>query len=89
MNDDPAPIEAVVLNTLSGVLNESVGDLLGQPVLAVHEWDSLASLEVLSQLESQLGVTLDLRTYHAARTVEDLIGLVTDAVASQATVGRH
>jgi acyl carrier protein len=87
--NDPAQIEAVVLDTLSGVLNEPVGDLRAQPVLAVHEWDSLASLEVLSQLESQLGVTLDLRTYHAARTVEDLIGLVTDAVASQATVGRH
>jgi acyl carrier protein len=76
-------IEDLVLNTLSGVLNEPVGDLRERPVLAVHEWDSLASLEVLSQLESQLGVTLDLRTYHAARTVEDLTGLVADAVASQ------
>jgi acyl carrier protein len=75
--------EDVVLNTLSGVLNEPVADLRAQPVLAVHDWDSLASLEVLSQLESRLGVTLDLRTYHAARTVEDLTGLVAAAAASR------
>jgi len=76
-------IDETVLNTLSDVLNETVGALRAQPVLAAHEWDSLASLEVLSQLESRLGVALDLRAYHDARTVEDLIELVA------ATVGRR
>ena len=85
--NDPA-VEAVVLNILSEVLNESVGDLRAQPVLAVHEWDSLASLEALSQLENRLGVTLDLRVYHGARTVEDLVGVVAAAVA-RSTVGQH
>ena len=75
-------IDETVLNTLSDVLNETVGDLRAQPVLAAHEWDSLASLEVLSQLESRLGIALDLRAYHDARTVEDLIELV-------ATLGRR
>jgi acyl carrier protein len=87
--NDTAELEAVVLTTLSGVLNEPVGDLRAQPVLAAHEWDSLASLEVLSQLESQLGVTLDLRAYHATRTVEDLTCLVAASVASKSTAGRR
>jgi len=86
--DDRAAIDAAVLNMLSEVLDESVGDLRAQPVLAVHEWDSLASLEVLSQLESRLGVALDLRAYHDARTVQDLIDLVAQAVAANATAGR-
>jgi acyl carrier protein len=80
---------SVVLNTLSEVLNEPVDDLRAQPVLAAHEWDSLASLEALAQLESRLAVTLDLRAYHAARTVDDLIDLVAAAAATNAAVGRH
>jgi acyl carrier protein len=85
--NDAAAVDAAVLNTLSEVLNESVSDLRAQPVLATHEWDSLASLEVLSQLESRLGVALDLRAYHDARTVEDLIDLVATAVAATVTAG--
>jgi acyl carrier protein len=86
-NDDHSTVDAVdtvVLNTLSGVLNEPVEVLRARPVLAVHEWDSVASLEVLSQLENRLSVTLDLRAYHATRTVDDLIGLVTVAVRAHA-----
>ena len=86
---DPASIEATVLYILCDVLNESVGDLLAQPVLAAHEWDSLASLEVLSQLESRLGVTLDLRPYHDVRTLDDLIDLVAAAVTSRTAAGRR
>jgi acyl carrier protein len=73
-------IEATVLDTLGEVLNESVGDLRAQPVLATHDWDSVVQLEVLAQLESRLGVTLDLRSYHGARTLEDLVELVAAAV---------
>jgi acyl carrier protein len=84
--DDTA---TVVLNTLCDVLKEPVDDLRARPVLAVHDWDSLASLEVLSQLESRLAVTLDLRAYHAARTVTDLIDLVATAAATNAAIGRR
>ena len=84
-----ASIEATVLNVLSDVLNESLGDLRAQPVLAAHEWDSLASLEVLSQLESRLGINLDLRRYHDVRTLDDLIDLVETAVASRTAAGRR
>lgn len=77
-------LPSIVLETLSEVLNESAGDLRAQPVLAAHEWDSVASLEVLSLLESRLAITLDLRTYHGARTVDDLIDLVAAAAGTTA-----
>ncbi|MEV6907367.1 phosphopantetheine-binding protein [Amycolatopsis sp. NPDC051071] len=84
--DDTA---SVVLNTLSEVLNKSTGELRARPVLATHGWDSLASLEVLSRLESGLTVTLDLRAYHAAHTVTALIDLVAAAATSNAAAGRR
>lgn len=70
------PVQDTVCSVLSDVLNESVTDLLAQPVLAAYEWDSLSSLEALSQLESRLAITLDLRSFQAVRTVEDLVSLV-------------
>lgn len=76
-------IETTVMSILSHVLNESAADLRAQPVLAAHEWDSLTSLEVLAQLENQLYVSLDLRRYHAARSIDDLVSLVGDAVAAK------
>jgi len=79
---DRAWVGATVLDILSEVLNEPVGDLRAQPILAGHDWDSLASLEALAQLESQLGVTLDLRSFHAAREIDDIVGLVMNAAAS-------
>jgi acyl carrier protein len=87
--NDTASIEASVLTVLSEVLKESPGDLRAQPVLAAHEWDSVASLEALSQLESRFAVALDLRAYHAARTFEDLTDLVATAVASKPTADQR
>lgn len=37
---------------------------------------SITTLLTLSQLESRFGITVDLRSYHATRTVDDLINLV-------------
>ena len=45
-------------------------------MLAAHEWDSTSSLDALSQLETGLGVRVDLRAFHAARTVADVVDLV-------------
>jgi len=75
-------VEAIVLGILSEVLEEPVDALREQPILAVHEWDSITSLLTLSQLESQFGITLDLRSYHAARTVGDLVDLVVHSPAT-------
>ena len=81
-------IETTVLGILSTVLDEPISDLQVRPVLATYDWDSLASLEALAQLENQLDVTLDLRRYHEARNVADLVGLVTGALDAKATTSR-
>lgn len=65
-----------VLETLAQVLDTPQDDFRADPVLAHHAWDSLSSLEALSILERRLGVDFDLRTFHAARTVDDLVRLI-------------
>ena len=87
---DAASVEAVesaVLDILSEALDESVDDLRANRVLAAHEWDSITSLLSLAQLESQFGVTLDLRSYHAARTVDDLVNLIVGITANHTPQG--
>jgi len=76
---DAASVAETVLDILSGVLDETPDDLRARPVLASYEWDSISSLDALSQLESKLDVTLDLRAFHAARTVDDIVALVKPA----------
>jgi acyl carrier protein len=74
-----ASIKDTILAILADVLAEPVEALHAEPVLAVHAWDSIASLEALVLIERQLGVALDLRPYHAARAVDDLVDLVAAA----------
>lgn len=74
--DDSVSARDSVLDILSGVLDIEVGDLLTQPVLAAHEWDSISSLEAFAALERHFGIELDLRAFHATRTVDDLVRLV-------------
>ena len=71
-----AEVEAIVLEILADILDESVDDLRRQRVLASYEWDSMTTLLTLAQLESRFGITVDLRSYHATRTVDDLVKLV-------------
>ena len=78
---EPTEVQQTVLTILSDVLRVPVDDLRQQPVLASYQWDSLAMLEALAQLESSLGVSLDLRYYQQARTVEDLLALIADTRA--------
>jgi acyl carrier protein len=79
---------STVVAILSGVLDEPASALEAEPTLASHEWDSLSSLEALAQLEALLGVTLDLRSFHAARTVADLVHLVASAKAGSPAAAR-
>ena len=78
------PVDVIVLEILSDVLKEPVEDLRSEPVLAAHAWNSMASLEVLAQLEDELDITLDLRSFHAVRTVDALIDLTRTALAGAA-----
>lgn len=83
-----AAVKTTVLDILSDVLTEPVDDLLAQQVLGVHEWDSLSSLEALVQFEAHFEVTLDLRAYHAAREVDDLVVLILAAQGRTASPAR-
>lgn len=69
-----------VLEVISDVLGRPVEALKEYPVLATHDWDSLASLEALAQLESWFGIRLELRDFHAARTVDDMTALVAKGI---------
>ncbi|MGQ4512773.1 phosphopantetheine-binding protein [Streptomyces sp. DW26H14] len=73
-------IGETVLGVVSDVLGCPVAELREQPVLAAHDWDSLASLEALAQLESGFQVRLELREFHTARTVDDMTALVAKAL---------
>ncbi|MET9255116.1 acyl carrier protein [Streptomyces sp. NPDC048182] len=73
---DTPDVRDEVLETLSEVLDTSEGELREQPRLAAHQWDSLSSLRAFVQLEERLGVTLDLRTFNTARSVDDIVRLV-------------
>ncbi|GGW50975.1 acyl carrier protein [Streptomyces caelestis] len=71
-----APADAVV-GVLSEVLGEPPEVFDGPSRLGVHAgWDSMGMLRVVTMLESDLGIRLDLRRVHDARTVHDLVGLV-------------
>jgi acyl carrier protein len=72
-------VEQTVLETLSQVLDVPVDGLRAEPKLAAHDWDSFSSLDTLSQLEGKLGVSFDLRDFHAAHTVDDLVTLASSA----------
>jgi acyl carrier protein len=83
MSEDVS-VEQTVVRIVVGVLGESEDQLRAQPILASYEWDSLTTLEALAQIESELHITLDLRTYHAARTLSDLVSVVDEAVTARA-----
>jgi acyl carrier protein len=83
MSEQPA-VRSTVLDILGDALNEPVDGFASRPVLAAHGWDSLASLEALAQFERRFGITLDLRDFHAVRTVDQMVDLVAMAIAMQA-----
>jgi acyl carrier protein len=82
MSEQPA-VRSTVLDIIGNALNEPLDDLRACPVLAAHDWDSLASLEALAQFEYRFGITLDLRAFHAVRTVDQMVDLVAGAVAAK------
>lgn len=66
----------VVIDVLAEVLEVPADTLTADTALGeVENWDSMAALETLTQLESRLGIRLDLRSYHTVRTVGDLVAL--------------
>ncbi|MEV3967185.1 acyl carrier protein [Streptomyces sp. NPDC050698] len=65
------------METLCSILDAEPEDFTtGTRVVAHEKWDSLNSLETMVAIESAFRVRLDLRDYHATRTVGDLVELV-------------
>jgi acyl carrier protein len=70
-------VRPAVLEIVADLTGEAASELVAEPVLAAHKWDSMTSLEALARMESTFGIELDLRSFHAARTLDDLVALVT------------
>lgn len=68
--------EAIV-GVLADALNTDREILTRETELgSLETWDSMVALEVLIQLESELGVHMNLQNYNELRTVGQLIDLV-------------
>lgn len=80
----PVDVERVVHQIICDILGQTPDELGAEQPLAAHGWDSLASLEGLAVLESELGVTLDLRAFHAAHTVRQMADLVAGELTHKA-----
>jgi acyl carrier protein len=73
---DIAEVESTVHEIICDVLGLTPDELGRDEPLAANGWDSIASLEALALLEGEFGITLDLRSFHAAHTVAQMAELV-------------
>ena len=69
-------IEESVREIIADVLGADPADIPADQALAAPGWDSMNSMEALVRLEKQFSVDLDLRSFHAAYTVTDMVALV-------------
>jgi acyl carrier protein len=70
-------IEAEIVEILCSILDAEPEEFTSDTRVVAHEkWDSLNSLETMVAIETAFRVRLDLREYHATRTVGDLVRLV-------------
>jgi acyl carrier protein len=76
-------LKNAVCETIGDVLSVPAEDLGDDTVLAACGWDSLVSLEALAQFEAQFRISLDLRLFHSAHTVGQMIQLLEKAVADR------
>lgn len=79
-SDEVAEIVIGIISDVIAVPSESLTD---EEVLAAHGWDSIASLEALALLESEFDITLDLRSFHAAHTVAQMVELVRSGLTAR------
>jgi acyl carrier protein len=73
---EPDSIEKSVTGIIADVLGVDPGDIAPDTALAGIGWDSMNSMESLVRLESTFGISLDLRSFNAARTVTEMMALV-------------
>lgn len=69
-----------ILERLSDVLGVKESELRNNAKLAdLKHWDSVNALRVLSRIEKDFGIRLDLRKYMASVYVSDITDLVLEA----------
>jgi acyl carrier protein len=83
---DAAEVGKTVIEIIGDVLGKAPEELGEAEILAAHGWDSITSLEALALLESEFGILLDLRSFHAAHTVAQMIELVVSGLTVKTNV---
>ncbi|GGU00389.1 acyl carrier protein [Streptomyces lateritius] len=73
---EPDSVEETVTGIIADVLGTDPADIEKDTALAALGWDSMNSIEALVRLEATFAVDLDLRSFHAAHTVEQMAALV-------------
>ncbi|MFJ9003814.1 acyl carrier protein [Streptomyces canus] len=69
-------IEESVTEVIADVLGAEPAEIPEDTALAALGWDSMNSMEALVRLEKQFDVSLDLRSFHAAYTVAEMVALI-------------
>lgn len=74
---------AAFLRSLDEMLELEPGTLTGAETLAdLDMWDSLAIISFIALVDEQYGIVVEGERLAQARTVEDLLGLVSERVAA-------
>jgi acyl carrier protein len=77
-------VAEAIIGVLVDVLNAEPGSVTPDTAFAeLANWDSMAALEVLVQIESDLQLQLSLLNYNELTTVNDLISLAEAELAKQ------
>ncbi|KOX05180.1 MULTISPECIES: acyl carrier protein [unclassified Streptomyces] len=78
-------IEESVTEIIADVLGADPADIPADAALAALGWDSMNSMEALVRLEKECAVSLDLRSFHAAYTVTEMVALIEKVRAGESS----
>ena len=70
------------INLIEDVMEEDTGTFKGPEILKDIGWDSIAFMSFLAKVDSELGVTLAPAKITQCKTVDDLVGLVSEHLKS-------
>jgi len=75
--------KTVFLRSLDEMLELDPGTLTGNEMLAdLDMWDSLAIISFIALVDEQYGIVVEGERLAQARTIDDLMGLVTEKLAA-------
>ena len=71
------PLQEIVLNTICEILDLSDGEINIQTLIEdVEEWDSLAHINIITQLEKEFGFFVEIEILENLYSVKDIIDLI-------------